>query len=263
MAHSKIIKTNNPMAIRVQQVSFAYDGRTVLNDVSLQVPAGGFTVMLGKNGSGKSTLLKVIAGLLPYKTGTIEILGKNLNRLALSERGKQIGFLPQFHNPVFPFTVREVVLTGRASYVFSLPGKRDREKADQAIAEVGVEPLRDRPYTELSGGERQLVMIARVLAQEPKVILLDEPLSHLDLANQVRFLGLVKKMTARGLTVLAVLHDPNLAFLSGDHFVFLKDGRVRETAGEERPWEAALLSEVYGTPIETLPFRDRALVVPF
>ena len=121
------------------------------------------------------------------------------------------------------------MLTGRAAYVFSLPGRRDREKADQAIAEVGIEALRDRPYTELSGGERQLVMIARVLAQEPRVILLDEPLSHLDLANQVRFLRLVKKLTAGGLTVLAVLHDPNLAFLSGDHFVFLKDGRVRET----------------------------------
>jgi len=251
------------MAIRVQNVSFTYDGLAVLKEVSLQVPAGAFTVLLGKNGSGKSTLLKIMAGLLPYKTGTIEILGKNLSRLSLSERGKLVGYLPQFHNPVFPFTVREVVLTGRASYVFSLPGKRDREKADQAIAEVGVEPLRDRPYTELSGGERQLVMIARVLAQEPRVVLLDEPLSHLDLANQVRFLGLVKKMTARGLTVLAVLHDPNLAFLSGDHFVFLLDGRVRETVEDEHPWEAGLLSEVYGTPIETLPFRDRALVVPF
>ena len=251
------------MAISVQHVSFAYDGRAVLQDISLRVSAGAFTVLLGKNGSGKSTLLKIMAGLLPFKTGTIEILGKGLNRSTLSERGKLIGYLPQFHNPVFPFTVKEVVLTGRASYVFSQPGKGDRDKADQAIAEVGIEELRDRAYTELSGGERQLVMIARVLAQEPKVILLDEPLSHLDLANQVRFLGLVKKLATRGLTVLAVLHDPNLAFLSGDHFVFLKDGRVRETAGEERPWEAALLSEVYGTPIETLPFRDRALVVPF
>ena len=263
MAHSKIIKTNNPMAIRVQNVSFTYDGLAVLKDVSLQVPAGAFTVLLGKNGSGKSTLLKMMAGLLHYKTGTIEILGKGLNRLALSERGKLIGYLPQFHTPVFPFTVREVVLTGRAAYVFSQPSNRDREKAEQAIAEVGIEELRDRPYTELSGGERQLVMIARVMAQEPKVILLDEPLSHLDLANQARFLGLVKKLTASGLTVLAVLHDPNLAFLSGDHFVFLKDGRVLETPEGECPWEAGLLSKVYGTPIETIPFRDRALVVPF
>jgi iron complex transport system ATP-binding protein len=251
------------MAIRVQQAGFTYDGLAVLKDVTLRVPAGAFTVLLGKNGSGKSTLLKMMAGLLPLKTGTIEIFGKNLNRLSLSERGRLIGYLPQFHNPVFPFSVREVVLTGRAAYVFSLPSRRDREKADQAIAEVGIEELRDRPYTELSGGERQLVMIARVLAQEPRVILLDEPLSHLDLANQVRFLGLVKKLTSNGLTVLAVLHDPNLAFLSGDHFVFLKGGRVRETSREERPWDAGLLSEVYGTTIETVPFRDRALVVPF
>ena len=250
------------MAIQVQQVSFTYDGVAVLRDVSLRVKAGEFTVLLGKNGSGKSTLLKVMAGLLPFKIGTVEILGKDLNSLSLSERGRLIGFLPQFHNPVFPFPVREVVLTGRAAYVFSQPGRRDREKADQAIAEVGIEELRERPYTELSGGERQLVMIARVLAQEPRVILLDEPLSHLDLADQARFLSLVKKLTAGGLTVLAVLHDPNLAFLSGDHFVFLKDGKVRKTAETESPWEAALLSEVYGTPLETLPFRDRALVVP-
>jgi iron complex transport system ATP-binding protein len=250
------------MAIRVQQASFTYDGLAVLKNVSFWVPAGAFSVLLGKNGSGKSTLLKMMAGLLPVKTGTIEIFGKDLNRLSLSERGRLIGYLPQFHTPVFPFTVREVVLTGRAAYVFSLPGRRDREKVDQAIAEVGMEELRDRPYTELSGGERQLVMIARVLAQEPKVILLDEPLSHLDLANQVRFLGLVKKLTSNGMTVLAVLHDPNLAFLSGDHFVFLKDGLVRETAAGEHPWTAELLSEVYGTRIETIPFRDRALVVP-
>jgi iron complex transport system ATP-binding protein len=181
------------MAIHVHHVHFAYDSRTVLQDVSLQAPTGEFTILLGKNGSGKSTLLRLLAGLLPLKEGTVEILGKNLDRLSLAERGRLIGFLPQFHNPVFPFSVREVVLTGRAAYVFSVPGRKDRDKADQAIAEVGLEPLRDRPYTELSGGERQLVMIARVLAQEPKVILLDEPLSHLDLANQVRFLGLVKK----------------------------------------------------------------------
>ena len=250
-------------AIHVQQLHFAYDSRTVLQDVSLQATTGEFTILLGKNGSGKSTLLRLLAGLLPLKEGSIEILGKNLSRLSLAERGRLIGFLPQFHNPVFPFTVREVVLTGRAAYVFSLPGKRDRDKADQAIAEVGIEALRDRPYTELSGGERQLVMIARVLAQEPRVILLDEPLSHLDLTNQARFLNLVKKLTSRGLTVLAVLHDPNLAFLSGDHFVFLKDGRVLETAEGKHPWEAGLLSEVYGTPIETIPFRDRSLVVHF
>jgi iron complex transport system ATP-binding protein len=156
-----------------------------------------------------------------------------------------------------------VVLTGRASYVFSTPSRRDKERAGQAIAEVGLEGFRKRPYTELSGGERQLVMIARVLAQEPRLILLDEPLSHLDLANQARFLKLIKRLNASGMTILAVLHDPNAAFLSGDHFIFLKDGRIYEGEEGQAPWNAEFLSAVYGTPIKTIPFQDRSLVVPF
>jgi len=251
------------MAVVLEKVGFEYDGTPVLRDISFVVHEGKFTALLGKNGSGKSTLLRLIAGLLPLKIGRIEILGQDLHRLSLSQRARLIGYLPQFHSPVFPFTVEEVVLTGRASYVFSTPSRRDREKAGLAIAEVGLEELRKRPYTELSGGERQLVMIARVLAQEPRVILLDEPLSHLDLANQARFLSLIKKLTASGMTILAVLHDPNAAFLSGDHFIFLKGGQVLEVEKGEAPWNAEFLSEVYGTPIETIPFRDRSLIVAF
>jgi iron complex transport system ATP-binding protein len=251
------------MAVTIEKVNFEYDGIPVLKDISFEVPEGKFTVLLGKNGSGKSTLLRLIAGLLPLKTGRIEILGQDLHRLSLSQRAKLIGYLPQFHTPIFPFTVEEVVLTGRASYVFSTPSRRDQEKAAQAIVEVGLEGLRKRPYTELSGGERQLVMIARVLAQEPRVILLDEPLSHLDLANQARFLGLIKNLTGIGMTILAVLHDPNAAFLSGDHFVFLKNGRVQEVEEGQAPWDAELLSAVYGTPLKAVPYGDRSLIVAF
>ena len=107
------------MAVTVEKVSFEYDGIPVLKDISFEVPEGKFTALLGKNGSGKSTLLRLIAGLLPLKTGRIEILGQDLHRLSLSQRAKLIGYLPQFHTPIFPFTVEEVVLTGRASYVFS------------------------------------------------------------------------------------------------------------------------------------------------
>jgi iron complex transport system ATP-binding protein len=251
------------MAVTVEKVSFEYDEIPVLKDISFEVPEGKFTALLGKNGSGKSTLLRLIAGLLPLRMGRIRILGEDLHSLNLSRRARLVGYLPQFHSPVFPFTVEEVVLTGRASYVFSTPSRRDREKAAQAIAEVGLEELRKRPYTELSGGERQLVMIARVLAQEPRVILLDEPLSHLDLANQARFLGLIKRLTASGMTILAVLHDPNAAFLSGDHFIFLKDGRVHKAVEGQAPWNADFLSDVYGTSIKTIPFGSRSLIVPY
>jgi iron complex transport system ATP-binding protein len=170
--------------------------------------------------------------------------------------------LPQFHTPAFPFTVEEVVLTGRASYVLHVPGKKDMEKTDEAIDKVGISHLRLRPYTELSGGERQLVMIARVLAQEPKVVLFDEPLSHLDLSNQTRFLALIRGLIMAGLTVMAVLHDPNTAFMSADDFILIKDGTLRNLEGAKNPWDSATLMDLYDVKIETLPFRNRALVIP-
>jgi iron complex transport system ATP-binding protein len=250
------------MGISVKELSFSYSGTTVLQDIAFHAEDRRFTVLLGRNGSGKSTLLKIIAGLLPYSQGQIEISGNDLGRLSHSGRARLIGYLPQFHAPAFPFTVEEVVLTGRASYVFSIPAKKDLEKADEAIEKAGIYHLKKRPYTDLSGGERQLVMIARVLAQEPKVILFDEPLSHLDLANQIRFLTLVKEMVQSGLTVLAVLHDPNIAFMSADDFILLKGGTIRHLENNEHPWDASILMDLYGAPLETLSFRNRALVIP-
>ncbi len=248
------------MAVVIEGLSYAYQDAPVLHDISLSIREGRFTVILGKNGSGKSTLLKLIAGMLRPQAGSIRIMGRNAATLSIGERARLVGYLPQFHQPVFPFTVEEVVLTGRASYVFSIPSPRDREKARQAIAQVGIEDLRTRPYTDLSGGERQLVMIARVLAQEPRIILLDEPISHLDLANQARFLKLVQGLVESGLTILAVLHDPNTAFLHGDEFVFLKDGSVRKPLEGEQPWESSLLSQIYGVGIEVSRVGNRVFV---
>ncbi|MBM4145432.1 MAG: ABC transporter ATP-binding protein [Nitrospira sp.] len=250
------------MGISVKDLSFSYGTTMVLHNIELNAAEGKFTVLLGKNGSGKSTLLKLMAGLLPCKTGDINIMGKDIRHLSISERAKVIGYLPQFHTAAFPFTVEEVVLTGRASYVFAVPGKKDMDITNEAINKVGISHLRQRPYTELSGGERQLVMIARVLAQEPQVILLDEPLSHLDLSNQIRFLALIKELIMSGLTVVAVLHDPNIAFMYADDFMLIKDGTIRILSGDERPWDASILTDLYGVHLETMPFRERALVIP-
>ncbi len=250
------------MAFIVEELTFSYEGRPVLRDISLQAPEGKFTVLLGKNGSGKSTLLRCMAGLIAPEKGRIIVFGKDLSRLTLNERAKLIGYLPQFHHPVFPFTVEEVVITGRASYVFFTPGQKDKDKVGEAIKRVGLEAFRKRPYSELSGGERQLVLIARLLAQEPRIVVLDEPLSHLDFPNQIKFLNLLKEFTMSDLTVIAVLHDLNSAFLHGDHFIFLKDGRVRTAGPDEQAWGPAILSQVYDTPIETIPFGERSLVIP-
>jgi len=254
--------SRNDAAISVEKLSFGYRGRLVLHDVSLEVPCGRLTVLLGKNGSGKSTLLKLIAGTMPQQQGKIEILGRDARTISRGQRARLMGYLPQFHAPVFPFTVADVVLTGRASYVMVQPGAQDREIAREALRTVGIEHIQDRPYSELSGGERQLVMIARVLAQEPQIILLDEPVSHLDLANQVRLLRLIGRLTGTGITSLTVLHDPNIAIQHGDHFVFLKDGRIQQPAEGADPWDVSLLSRVYDIGLESLPFRGKTLVFP-
>jgi iron complex transport system ATP-binding protein len=249
-------------AVEVSGLHFGYGERLILRDVNCRIPAGRFSVLLGRNGSGKSTLLRLLAGLLPLQGGQVTIGGQDLRRLSGAQRARLVGFMPQQHRAVFPFAVEDVVLTGRASYVRLVPRREDQEKVVRALEQVGIGHLRRRTFTELSGGEQQMVMIARVLAQEPAMILLDEPTSHLDFINQARLLGLLRGLVGERLTALAVLHDPNSAFLFGDHFVFLKDGQVQELATGENAWDRLVLERIYETDIDTVPYGDRAIVVP-
>jgi iron complex transport system ATP-binding protein len=251
------------MSLTVTKLSFAYDADRVLKDVSFTAPEGALTVILGRNGCGKSTLLKVIAGINPMQGGSVQVGGQELETLSGSARAGLIGYLPQFHQTVFPFSVEDVVLTGRAAYVLSTPTARDREMSQLAMHTVGMEALARRAYTELSGGERQLVMIARVLAQAPKVILLDEPAAHLDLANQHRLLEILHQITAGGVTVVAVLHDPNMAFLNAGQVIFLKQGRVAMPPPGCQPWDEGFIRDIYGVATTALPFRNKAFIVPF
>ncbi len=248
-------------ALTVQSLSWRYHRQVVLQDISFSIPAGSFTAFLGRNGSGKSTLLRCLAGMLPIAAGTVSVAGVDLGKTSLVERAKLIGYLPQFHEPVFPFTVEEVVVTGRTAQVFLTPAAADYEKARQALRAVGIEPLRHRPYTELSGGERQLVMIARILAQAPQVILLDEPLSHLDLCNQINLLNLLKGLTGEGATIIAVLHDPTLALTYGDQHIFLKDGRLQAPPADGVLYET-FLSEIFNTSLRLIQYRGRPIVIP-
>jgi iron complex transport system ATP-binding protein len=250
------------MGIYINNLTFGYDGQTVLEDVSIRIPGKRLTVVIGKNGSGKSTLLKLIAGMQAPQKGSIEVLGKDLKSLSNAERARLIGFLSQSHYPVFPFTVEDVVLTGRASYVFSTPGEIDRRECHRAISRMGIEELRRRPYSELSAGEQQLVMIARVLAQKAKVLLLDEPTSHLDLPNQVRLLNMVKELVASGLTVVLVIHDPNMGCMYGDNFIFLKNGKILKPADEREPYDSKMLTDVFGIEIRIASADGRRWIIP-
>jgi iron complex transport system ATP-binding protein len=246
-------------AVRVTSLSFAYRTRPVLAEVSFELPPGSLTAILGRNGSGKSTLLRCLAGLLPLPPGTVRVAGRDLALLSCRERARLLGYLPQFHQPAFDYAVEEVVLTGRAPWVGLTPREEDLRQAREALALLDIAHLAGRPYTELSGGERQLVLLARILAQNPGVILLDEPLSHLDLCHQVRLLRLLGEFSRQGRTVVAVLHDPTLALQHFHRQLYLRQGRLLAPPG---PPGAEFLSRIYETPVEVLQSATGPVVVP-
>jgi iron complex transport system ATP-binding protein len=202
-----------------------------------------------------------LAGLIPYHNGSVRINHEELSSLKARYRARSIGFLAQKHKAVFPFTVEEVVLTGRAARVTYLPSGKDILLARKALEMCGIDHLRERLYTELSGGEQQLVMIARTLAQEPEVILFDEPVSHLDFNNQIRIMSMIRKLVNQGLAVVAVLHDPNLAFHFGDRFVFIHDHQVYEV-NQEKPWEHRLVRDIFHEDVGYMEYNGKCLFFP-
>lgn len=249
-------------AIEVRGLSFGYHKTSVLDHVDVDIDAGKLTIVLGQNGSGKSTFLRIVAGLLTAQKGEITIDGKLSAKLRFSERSKLTGFLNQQHKAVFPFLVEDVVLTGRVGFAGFVPKEADQIAALKAIEKVGINHLLHRNYTDLSGGEQQLVMIARLIAQEPKILLLDEPTAHLDFINQSHLLKLLKQLVSEGLTIVAVMHDPNLAFLFGDDFLFVKDKKIIRSGDSFKAWDIEFLNTVYHGKLETIPYNGRALLVP-
>ena len=251
------------MSLEVRNLCFAHGRTRILHDCSFSAAKGQFTVLLGPNGAGKSTLFKILAGILPVDSGYVRIDGEDPARVRNADRARLIGYLPQFHEAVFPFSVEDVVLTGRAAYVCARPSKTDRRRAMAAIERMGIAHLKTRAYTDLSGGERQLVMIARVLAQEPGTILLDEPISHLDLAHQQMVLRIVREIAASAITVIAVLHDPNAAMLHADSVLFLKEGRIAARPKQDGPLlDSGFIKTIYGIRADVIAYGDKGIVVP-
>jgi iron complex transport system ATP-binding protein len=250
-------------AITVSNLSFSYNSSKILSDVNIDIKSKKLTFILGQNGSGKSTFLKIIAGLLVSQKGVIKILGNNSNNFSFTERSKFTGFLNQQHKAIFPFSVEDVVLTGRAGFIKYVPKEADKTASVNAMRKAGVLHLRYRNYTELSGGEQQMVMIARLLAQNPQILLLDEPTTHLDISNQSHVLSLLKDLVTEGMTIVAVMHDPNLAFLYGDDFLFMKNRKIIRAGDTMQAWDADFLRTIYEGNIHAIPFNGRALLVPF
>ncbi len=268
--------------IRVSDVNLLYDRVLVLDEVTLNLKRGSVTTLLGPNGCGKTTLLKVINGLLKPDGGVVSVEGKNVAMMNPKELAKTIGIVSQTHNTSFPFSVMDVVLTGRMPYInaFSMPGDDDLEIAGTSLARVGMSHLSERPYTQISGGERQLAMIARALAQEPRFLILDEPTSYLDFKNQVMVLKMVTDLARKGdFTVVMTLHDPNHALLFSDEVILMRkldsgpegNGGGGKQAGSGNvvafgsPAEVMTpenIAEAYGIKVEIIEHNGRRILLP-
>jgi iron complex transport system ATP-binding protein len=240
--------------LTIAGASFHYRGRDpVFSHLDLTLGRGQVLSVLGPNGVGKSTLLRCLAGLETLSAGSVQIDG------ARPSPGRSTGFVPQSDQPVFAFDVRTVVEMGRAPHLSwtATPGPADRAIVDGVMARLGISTLAHRLYPELSGGERQLVMIARALAQQPALLILDEPTSHLDFANQAGVLDLVHSLAREGLAVVMTTHNPDHAFLCADQVLMLSRGGahsigpVAEVVTEQR------LSATYGRPIRILRAEGR------
>lgn len=239
--------------ISLEGIHFQYDplDPVVLADLSLDIPAEKVTAILGPNGTGKTTLLHILLGLLKPSQGITRVAGKPHQAYSRRELSRQIGLVPQFESIPFNFSVYEYVLLGRSPYLnpFQLPGEKDHGIACEALEAAGILHLADKPVMEISGGERQLVHIARVFTQQTPVLLLDEPTAHLDLHNQNRILNLLKKLADKGSTAVMTTHDPNAAIYAADHFVLMNQGQVVAQGLMDEVISTENLSKIYQTPI--------------
>ena len=255
-----------PPILSLSGIGFAYarDRPPALCDVSLDVPAGARVAILGPNGSGKTTLLHVLLGLLPPGAGTLLVDGKPPSAYSRRALSRIIGLVPQNEHIPFDFTLLDYVLLGRAPYLgpLELPGAADLDVAREALGAVGLRSHRHRPVTALSGGERQLAMIARALAQAPRILLLDEPTAHLDLANCRAVQQVLGKLASQGVTVVFSTHDPHVAAGMADRAVLLRAGRLLAAGPLAAVFTPERLSATYGIAVQVVSCGPHRLVIP-
>ncbi len=253
--------------IKVNKLCHSFNTTQVLQDVSFAVNKGEFFIITGPNGSGKTTLMKLIASVMTKKTGDIEISGKKLETYSGKELAVKTAFVPQLVSSDFPFTVREVVLSGRAPHqgILGLESKKDADIVAQTLEFTDIAHLADRKIDMLSGGERQRAFIARAICQEPEIILLDEPTSALDMAHQIKVMDLMEKLkTEKKTTVVMISHDINLSAMYADTMLILKEGTVVTSGKPTDVLKGDYLEDVYGCKlfIDKNPFGNGPQIVP-
>lgn len=239
------------MTLEARDLACGFPGHVLARNVALELRPGEVFCLLGPNGAGKTTLFRTLLGLQPALGGAILFNGEALAGQSPRWIARRLGYVPQAHAGYFPFMVRDVVLMGRTAHMapFAAPSKADRAAADAAIHRLGLTRLVEAPYTRLSGGERQLVLIARALAAETSLLVMDEPTASLDFGNRLRVLDVIAELAADGIGVLFSTHDPDQAFLCADRVALLSDGKLRPAAPPEEAVTAESLRQIYGVDI--------------
>ncbi len=254
------------MRLDVDQIAFGYGGRLVGQDISFTLEENEVLVLFGPNGAGKTTLFKTLLGLVPLRAGTIRLDGRPIGAWSGRERASRIAYVPQAHAALFPFTVEDLVLMGRAPHVglFATPGRRDREVAAATLERLGIGHLASRAYTEISGGERQIALIARALAQEPSILVMDEPTASLDYGHQMRVLDRVRELAGEGVSIVLSTHNPDHAFRVADRVALVFQSRIAALGPPEAVLTADALKQLYDIDvvIGTLAGSDARLCAP-
>lgn len=238
--------------ISVEHVSCGYKQVPVVEDISFTIHDNEFVCILGANGSGKTTLLKSMLGLIPLMQGRVLIDDVALHSLNEKQRAQKLAYIPQAHKPPFPFSVADVVLMGRTPHIisFNQASTYDKECAMSAMEKMHITALAQKPYTQLSGGQQQLVLIARALAQQPRLFIMDEPTSALDFGNEQKVLTIMKTLTQAGTSVLMVTHNPHHALYCADTVLVLHNKHLLCSGNPQHVLSAACLETIYQIPFE-------------
>ena len=249
------------MKIKIQNIEFAYNGSPVLKNINAEIAKGDFVALVGPNGSGKSTLMKNINRVLKSQKGKIYVNSKLLDDISDKQLAKEMAYVPQSSKPNSGLNVFDTILTGRKPYINFKPKKRDIATVKKIIQQLKIEDISFKDFSKLSGGQQQIVLIARALAQDADVILLDEPTSNLDIKNQLEVLELLKSFTKEGITIIVAIHDINMAVKFADKFLMLKKGEVFNFGGKELI-EKTVLKNLYDVNLKVFNDEEHLYVVP-
>lgn len=248
----------------IDNISFSYEEKEVLDNISFAVKKGQLISIIGPNGCGKTTLINCILGVNKISRGSMTYRGRELDRMSVRERAKLFSYVPQEKGHIFPYTVLEIVLMGRTPYhsIFSSPNDRDTEIALEALEMVGMDRFKDKLFTKLSGGERQLVVLARSLAQESDIILMDEPTASLDYRNEIMFLEMVRSLCInKNKTIIMSTHFPNHSFYFENHHldtsvIMLSDKRIKYQGLPSKVLTEEHIYDIYGVKSKILTYDD-------